>query len=150
MLGVQTPARIARRAQILLKLNRGYSVEEVAAQVECGTATVKRVRRKYLKGGWEDAIYEAPRTGRPKTLKDRDEQTLIALACTDPPEGRCRWTIRLLVTHFDKKVSYGTVQRVLKEDGLKPWREKNVVCSAVESDVHRPHDGRARCVRAGI
>ena len=85
--GGKTPARVARRARILLWLNKGYSVEEVAAQVESGTATVKRVRRKYLEMGWEPAVYDAARQGRPKKLTIVEEKELIALACTDPPAG---------------------------------------------------------------
>ena len=52
---------------------------------------------------------------------------MIALACTDPPDGSARWTIRLLVKHCGKDIGFGVVQRILKEDELKPWREKNVV-----------------------
>lgn len=105
------------------------SVADVAEKVGCGTATVKRVRHRYLNEGWEVAISDKPRSGRPKRLSDREGRELIALACTDPPDGRCRWTVRLLAKHFKKGVSFGVVQKVLKEDGLKPWREKNVVCS---------------------
>ena len=126
--GGSTPARVAKRCRILLSLHAGYSVSETADRVGCGTATVKRVRRKYLHEGWESAITDAPRPGRPKKLVDREERELIALACSDPPDGAARWTIRLLAKHYDKDISAATVQRVLKEDALKPWREKNVVC----------------------
>lgn len=122
-----TPARIAKRARILLCLDKGQSVDEVAAVVGCGTATVKRVRRRYMDEGWERAIADSPRPGRPKKLTARQERELIALACTDPPEGAARWTVRLLAKHFDQGVSRAIVHRVLNEDGLKPWREKNVV-----------------------
>ncbi len=114
---------------MLLWLDRGYSVEEVAERVDCGTATVKRVRRRYRLEGWEQAITDKPRPGRPKKLVGKDERELIALACTDPPGGAQRWTVRLLAKHFGKDISRMIVQRVLKEDGLKPWREKNVVCA---------------------
>ena len=127
MLRGSTPVRVAKRARVLLLLNRKYSVDEVADQVGCGTATVKRVRRHYLDEGWERAIYDAPRPGRPKKLSDKEERALIALACSDPPDGAARWTIRLLVKHCGKDIGFGVVQRILKEDELKPWREKNVV-----------------------
>lgn len=127
-LGGKTPARVAKRARVLLQLHEGNSVEEVAETVGCGTATVKRVRRKYLQEGWENAIRDAPRSGRPKKLSDSEERELIALACSGPPDGHARWTIRLLVKHCQKDISFNVVQRTLKEDQLKPWREKNVVC----------------------
>jgi transposase len=122
-----TPVRIAKRARVLLCLNEGKTVEKVADLVGCGTATVKRVRRHYLEEGWERAVFDAPRPGRPKKLASREEQELIALACSDPPEGEGRWTVRLLAKHSGRDISRNIVQRVLKEDGLKPWREKNVV-----------------------
>ena len=121
-----------KRIRILLTLNGGYSVDETADRVGCGTATVKRVRKRFLEQGWEGAITDAPRPGRPKKLQSREEQQLIALACTDPPEGAARWTVRLLAKHADKGVSKATVQRILKDDGLKPWREKNVVRADTE------------------
>ena len=127
LLGGKTPVRVAKRARILLQLNRGYSVEEVADRVGCGSATVKRVRRRFREQGLERAIYDAPRPGRPKKLSDKEERALIALACSDPPAGAARWTVRLLVEHCGKDVGFGIVQRILKEDELKPWREKNVV-----------------------
>lgn len=135
LLSGKTPVRISKRARILLLLNKRYSVEEVAEKVGCGTATVKRVRRKFLNGSWRDAVYDAPRPGRPTKLTASEERELIALACTDPPEGEARWTIRLLVEHCGKDIGFGVVQRILKEDGLKPWREKNVVCPDLGCNV---------------
>jgi len=129
LLSGQTPVRVAKRALTLLLLHEGTRVEETAERVGCGTATVKRIRRKYRDHGWEVAVYDAARSGRPRKLSDSEEKRLIALACSDPPEGRARWTIRLLVDKCDMDVSFGVVQQVLKHDGLKPWREKNVVCS---------------------
>ena len=123
--GGKTPARVANRAKILLRLNEGLGVDEVADVVDVGTATVKRVRRRYLEEGWRSAVSEKPRTGRPKKVHTKEEKELIALACTKAPDGRARWTIRLLAK--ETGLSFGTVQRVLSEDGLKPWREKNVV-----------------------
>ena len=129
LLGWSTPSRVSKRARVLLLLSAGGRVEEVAERVGCGTATVNRVRRRYQELGWESAVYDAARPGRPKKLSDAEEKQLIAIACTDPPQGHARWTIRLLVAHSGVDASFGVVQQVLKRDGLKPWREKNVVCS---------------------
>ena len=124
-----TSPRVSNRCRILLSLHRGFSVDETAERLDCGTATVKRVRRNYRAGGMNRAICEAPRSGRPAKYSSRDDKELIALACTAPPPDRPRWTIRLLASKT--KRSFGSVQRVLEEDGLKPWREKNVVCPGV-------------------
>lgn len=125
-------SRVATRARILIALDRGMSIEGTASHVGCGSATVKRVKRDYRKGGWKAVEEDGVKTGRPRKLRSAEEQELIALACTDPPDGASRWTIRLLAKHFPKNISHAIVQRILKSDGLKPWREKNVVRS-----VHR-------------
>lgn len=120
-----TPTRVSNRCKILLNLHRGFNVDESADRVGVSTATVKRVRRHYNVDGLQRAIYDAPKPGRPKQVKTKEEKELIALACTSPPPGYSRWTIRLLAQKSNR--GYGTVQRILSEDGLKPWREKNVV-----------------------
>ena len=134
-----TPVRIAKRARILLCLHQGHSVDEVAEIVDCGTATVKRVRRRFLDEGWQSAIAEKTRSGRPKKLSPRQEQELIALACSEPPKGSARWTCRLLAEHFHKDISPKIVHLVLKEDDLKPWREKNVVRSGARFGLQGPN-----------
>ena len=116
----KTTMRVGRRARILLLAGEGRSVEAIATLVGCGTATVKRIKARYRVVGWAEAIVEKPRPGRRK-----QEPTLIALACSEPPKGYARWTVRLLAA----KSGLGrmTVQRLLETDGIKPWREKNVV-----------------------
>ena len=120
-----TPTRVSNRCKILLALHKGYSVDETAERIDVGTATVKRVRRHYQDVGLERAIYDAPKSGRPKKLSSKEDIELIALACTSPLDGRSRRSIRLLASK--SKNSYGLVHKTLKADGMKPWREKNVV-----------------------
>ncbi len=67
--------------------------------------------------------------GRPRKMSTREEKELIALACSSPPGTAERWTVRLLAKEFGKGVSASTVHRILSRDGIKPWREKNVVRS---------------------
>jgi transposase len=119
-----TSVRIANRARILLLADEGQSVEDISAAVGCGSATVKRIKARFREAGWRKAITEKPRAGRPK-LPANAAPEIIALACTDAPKGNARWTIRLLAQVSG--VGRMSVQRILKEDGLKPWREKNVV-----------------------
>ena len=139
-----TPTKVSRRCRILLLLHRGLGVDETAAELDCGTATVKRVRRHYRADGMARAIYDAPRSGRPAKYSRKDDKELIALACTDPPDGRARWTIRLLAAKT--KRSFGSVQQVLEADGLKPWREKNVVHSGDHTRISNPNDRGPRSV----
>ena len=82
----------------------------------------------------QDAVngYTAP--GQPRLLDESDEAKIVALACSDPPPGRSRWTVALLAKEavrrgYVPKIGRETVRITLKHHGLKPWREKNVVRS---------------------
>lgn len=121
-----TPAREMIRARVLLLSHQGHSIEETSALVPCSTSTVTRVRRRFRDGGVDRALHDALRPGRAASVTTKEEKELIAKACSAPPDGSPRWTIRLLAKHSGH--TFHTVQRVLKEDGIKPWREKNVVC----------------------
>jgi transposase len=95
--------------------------EEVAERVEVSCATVHRVRKAFVTEGLEAALNaKRPRQTRPPVFDGESEATLIALACSDPPEGRSRWTMRLLADRlvelevFDS-VSHETVRQVLKK-----------------------------------
>ena len=123
-------ARVITRARIMVSSDAGLSDSLVALRVETTSKTVQRVRARYGEGGIERALYDAPRPGTPRTLNDTQEANLVAIACSDPPEGRKHWTIELLRTHLNAsgiKASIGTVHATLTERGVKPWREKNVV-----------------------
>ena len=118
-------ARIANRARVLLLAHDGKSVAEMAEILQLGSATIKRVKARFRKRG-VDSIYDAKKSGRPPKLSMRAEREVIALACSEAPQGRARWTIRLLAS--SSGASAATIQRILHRDGQKPWREKNVVC----------------------
>ena len=75
---------------------------------------------------------EKPRPGGERKLTAREEQRVVALACTEPPEGYSRWTVRLLCEESVRRklippVSREKIRIVLRDHGTKPWREKNVV-----------------------
>ena len=114
---------------MLLKSDEGCTDGEIAEQVGCSDRTVRTLRKQFCVGGVEQAIYDAPRSGRPETFTERQRQQVVALACTDPPEGRQRWTLELLC---EQAVKQGVVESVgksevalwLKKHDLKPWRKK--------------------------
>ena len=119
------------RANVLLLLDEGPSRTQISQIWGVGVATVGRVKRGYREEGLDGALYEQTRSGRPVTFGLHDRKKIIALACTDPPEGQARWTLRLLAEHcgLAPQPSRNTVSLILKEDGIKPWRKKNVVRS---------------------
>lgn len=121
--------RVVRRAQILLKSDEGLTDEEIVEQLGCGERTVRNVRKRFCTEGLEPALVDAPRSGRPPDFTPRQQQQVVALACTAPPEGRCRWTLELLCEQaaergFVKSVSKSEVALWLKAHDLKPWRKK--------------------------
>src|SRR5713226_8810285 len=92
-------ASALRRALILLKSDEGLTDEEIVEHVGCAERTVRSVRKRFCDDGLQRALYDAPRSGRPPDFTARQQQQVIALACTDPPEGRVRWTLELLCEH---------------------------------------------------
>ena len=97
------------------------------------TSTISRVRSQYIAEGLDEALSEKPRPGAARKLSDRQVQRIIAVACTDPPEGFARWSVRLLTEEVHRRglvgagVSRERIRLVLRDHDLKPWREKNVV-----------------------
>jgi transposase len=122
--------RRLKHAQILLKADEtkkgpAWSDARIAEAVGCGEATVERVRRRFVEEGLDLAIspYRTPnREYRPK-LDGEQEARLVTLACSAPPVGRARWTLRLLADALVKlevidSVCHETVRQTLKKTNL--------------------------------
>ena len=118
-------ARKLVHARILLKADAaeggpGWEDTEIAEGLEVGRVTVERVRRQFVEEGFQAALERrAPRREYARKLDGDGEAHLIALACSQPPEGRSRWTLRLLahqmvVLEYVDEISFQTVRRVLK------------------------------------
>ena len=95
--------------------------EEIARALKVGTATVERVRRRCVEEGLERALGRKEQLNRrPKKLDGHDEAQLIALACSQPPEGRASWTLQLLADRLVEceivdSISTETVRQTLKK-----------------------------------
>ena len=125
-------ALAARRARILELLGAGYRQHEVQQMTGAGIATVGRTRRRFLEEGLQEAVFGYTAPGAPRLLSAAQESKIVALACSDAPDGRATWTTQLLAEYAVKRgmvpaVGRETVRLVLKHHGIKPWREKNVV-----------------------
>ena len=128
-------ARELMHARILLKADQGphgpgWTDQTIATALDGSRSTVERVRKRFAERGLDDALHHrTPRREYRRKLDGDQEAYLIALACTPPPVGRRRWTLRLLagkavVLRYIDGVSYETVRRVLKKNRLKPWLTK--------------------------
>lgn len=120
-------ARKLRRAHILLLAHDGLTDEAIAATLHAGRSTVERTRKKFVEGGLEWALTDRHRPGQPRKLGGKQEAFLVALACSDPPQGRGRWTLRLLAGQLVElgvveDISHETVRRVLKKTIRNPGR----------------------------
>jgi transposase len=91
--GGKHAARKLKRAQILLAADAGAGDEDIAISVGVGGSTVYRTKRHFLVGNLEEALSEEPRPGASRKLSGKEEALLIATACSNPPEGRARWTL---------------------------------------------------------
>jgi len=111
----KAPARTITRANILLLANRKKKTNEIAEILDISTETVSRTKRKYAENGLEYAIYERERPGAPIKVDGRAEAEIITLACSNPPEGRAKWTLRLLADKIQLNVSHVTVHNTLKK-----------------------------------
>jgi len=106
-------ARTQTRARILLLTDysqgKHWTDEAIAAALLCSQKTVVNVRQRYVEAGLEAALYDKPRPGQPPKLTGEVEAHLTLLACSDPPEGYGRWTMRLLA---DKLVELEIVEEI--------------------------------------
>ena len=107
------PARVQTRARILLLSDRGSghrrSRKAVAEAALVCPVTVGRVCRAFAKEGMEAALYDKPRPGREPKITGDIEAQLVTLACSDPPQGRGRWTLQLLA---DTMVELGYLESI--------------------------------------
>ena len=106
-------ARTLTKARILLMTDysRGGHLtdEEIASVLGVSLPTIGRVRRRCVEGGLDAALYDKPRSGRPPKITGDIEARLTVLACSDPPKGSARWTLRLLA---DKIVELGYLESI--------------------------------------
>jgi putative transposase len=113
-------ARKVARAHVLLHAVEGASDEEIAPSLHLGVSTVHRARQGFVEEGVRAALNEQPRPGKTPVLTGKQEAFIVALACSTPPEGRCRWTMQLLAERLVElkqieEISHDTVRRVLKK-----------------------------------
>jgi len=137
--GGRHAARRLKRAQILLAADAGASDEEIARSVGVGGSTVYRTKRRFVLGNLEAALSEEPRPGAERKLSEKEEALLVATACSSPPPGSARWTLKLLADALvrltaHESVSRETVRRRLAENDLKPWRKDMWCIPQVDAD----------------
>jgi putative transposase len=143
--GVQQ-VRVVLRALALTQLAEGISAPQIASSLPLTAQAIRKIAHRYEQTGLESALYEKQRPGAAEVLDVSQKQRIIAMVCSDPPEGRARWTVRLVAQEAVKRrlvprVGRETIRILLLDHDLKPWREKNVVGGRTQRRVRR-QDGR--------
>ena len=116
----KTSARIQTRARILGLLHRRQHPNEIAALLQVSLQTIFNVKRRYLAAGFDAALFDQPRCGRPIRIDGVQRAKITALACSAPPEGHARWSLRLLADkavelELCEAVSHNAVKEILKK-----------------------------------
>jgi len=152
--GVQQ-VRVVLRALALKQLGAGVAPLHVAQSVPLTAKAIRELAHRYNNSGLERALYDKHRPGAKQVLNASQKQRIVAMVCSQPPQGRARWTVRLVATEAVKRklvpqVGRETVRVLLESHDLKPWREKNVVRGAAQPTVHPQDGGRAGSVREAL
>ena len=115
-------AQAIRRARVLLRADEGVSDPDIADALDCTPMTAHRTRNRYCEDGIAAIHRRDPDRTYERKIDGEDEARLIALACSDPPDGRHSWTLRLLADELVtleqtdvESVSHETVRQTLKE-----------------------------------
>jgi putative transposase len=143
--GIQQ-VRVVLRALALQQLAGGITAPQVGQTLPLTPKAIRQIAHRYNSNGLDRALYDRPRPGAQQVLDDSQKQRIIAMVCSKAPEGRARWTVRLIVEEAIKRklvpdVGRETIRILLQSHELKPWREKNVVRGGVGQGIH-PKDGR--------
>jgi len=122
-------------AYVLLKADRtcGWTNADIAAAYEVSTKKVEQLKKRFVEAGFEAAVYRKPVTNAHRRKITGDEEAhLIALYCSQAPEGQERWTLRMLAAKMVEldmidSVSHETIRRTLKKMNLNLGKRKNGV-----------------------
>lgn len=103
--------REIEHAYILLALDKRKPISEIMDYYDVCRMTIWQIQNKYTKDGLRAALEDAPRSGQPKKYKEKAEAEIVALACTQAPTGRAKWTLRLMVPELQKIKGLETINR---------------------------------------
>ena len=115
----QLPARVFKRATALLELHRGQTLRAISKSLQSSYQSIANWRDNYRSAGLQ-SLQDKPRSGRPIVIDGKERASITALACSTPPQGHARWTLRMLADravelgHCDS-LSHTQARRILKK-----------------------------------
>lgn len=126
----KSSARMQARARILLKADDGMLNQDIMIALDVSDTMVYRARQRCVEEGLEAALHDKPRPGQKPKLDDKQCAHLIAIACSDAPDGHDHWTLRLLADEvvelgFAEKFSHEGVRGMLKKTSSSLGKRNN-------------------------
>jgi transposase len=120
-------AVVIQRAHILLKVDEGKTDTEISQMLYVSEQTIRRARLRFAQDGLQAALEDRPHPATGSELDEKQEARVIALACSEPPAGRVRWTLELLTQEVLKDgivthISPETVRLLLKKTNSNPGK----------------------------
>lgn len=119
-------ARVQTKARILLLTDYNQDARLTDVQIiralSTSNSTIQRTRIQFVEGGIDAALFDKPRSGCPPKITGDIEAKLTMLACSDPPEGRARWTLQLLA---DQMVALGYIDTISDVAVYKRLKKRN-------------------------
>ena len=132
-------ARTICRANVLNMRGKGFTAIEISEALEISPRTVFNIQSNYRDGGLDKALRDDPRPGIAPKFDDSIKSQIVALVCSDPPNGFDRWTLDLIVKTTKEigivsNISRSTVSVILREHDLKPWQQKSWCIGKIDDD----------------
>ena len=149
----QTQGYRIKHAQILLKLderpeNQGWTYEKIKAAYHATPHTISQIAKRFVTGGVEAALGRKEQANRHKKIDGRVEAHIIAIACSQAPEGRERWTLQLIA---DELVRLGVVGSISDTAVMETLKKTNLmVHSKARGGVCSADGGRSGCISASL
>lgn len=124
-----------KHAQILLKLdeipeNKKWTIERIGEAYHAGHSSISHIAKRFVHEGLEAALGRKEQANRHRKIDGEVEAHIVAIACSESPEGRERWTLQLIadeLVHLGvvENISTTTVMKTLKKTNLSHGRRKN-------------------------
>ena len=119
----ETKARKITRCHVLLLSDKKESNGKISRILNIAMLTIRRIQQRYVEGGLKTAIEERARSGKPPKFSGKQQAKITTLVCSTPPEGRSRWTLRLLADKIIElelvaNISHKSVGEILKKMNL--------------------------------
>lgn len=103
--------REMNRANVLLSLHKWKSEKDISDFLDIDSKTVWRVKKRFLESWLKEALQDKERSGQPKKYWEKQEAELVAIACSNAPNWRTRWTLELLTKEMQKVDWCKTINR---------------------------------------